>query len=82
MLNFREVAQLVPTIGKNKKWSGRRDSNPRPSPWQGDALPAEPLPPVYFNTNILAYLANRPMDVPRARIELATPAFSVLCSTY
>ena len=27
------------------KWSGRRDSNPRPSPWQGDALPTEPLPP-------------------------------------
>ena len=22
-----------------KEWSGRRDSNPRPSPWQGDALP-------------------------------------------
>ena len=20
-------------------WSGRRDLNPRPSPWQGDALP-------------------------------------------
>ena len=27
--------------------SGRRDSNPRPSPWQGDALPAELLPHVY-----------------------------------
>ena len=27
-----------------KVWSGRRDSNPRPSPWQGDALPTEPLP--------------------------------------
>src|SRR5207247_11194677 len=27
-----------------KEWSGRRDSNPRPSPWQGDALPTEPLP--------------------------------------
>src|SRR5687768_16126224 len=26
--------------------TGRRDSNPRPSPWQGDALPTEPLPPV------------------------------------
>jgi hypothetical protein len=25
--------------------SGRRDSNPRPSPWQGDALPTELLPP-------------------------------------
>lgn len=24
--------------------SGRRDSNPRPSPWQGDALPTEPRP--------------------------------------
>lgn len=24
--------------------SGRRDSNPRPSPWEGDALPAELLP--------------------------------------
>src|SRR3989337_826949 len=27
-----------------REWSGRRDSNPRPSPWQGDALPTEPLP--------------------------------------
>src|SRR5437870_3218861 len=28
------------TIGPGaRKWSGRRDSNPRPSPWQGDALP-------------------------------------------
>ena len=31
-----------------RKWSGRRDSNPRPSPWQGDALPTEPLPPARF----------------------------------
>ena len=29
---------------RKKRWSGRRDSNPRPSPWQGDALPTEPLP--------------------------------------
>jgi hypothetical protein len=27
-----------------KKWSGRRGSNPRPAPWQGAALPTEPLP--------------------------------------
>jgi hypothetical protein len=27
-----------------KKWSGRRGSNPRPSPWQGDALSIELLP--------------------------------------
>ena len=24
-----------------KKWSERRDSNPRQSPWQGDTLPTE-----------------------------------------
>ncbi len=29
---------------QERNWSGRRDSNPRPSPWQGDALPTEPLP--------------------------------------
>jgi len=26
-------------------WSGKRDSNPRPQPWQGCALPTELLPP-------------------------------------
>ena len=30
---------------KDKKWSGKRDLNPRPSPWQGDALPLS-----YFRT--------------------------------
>jgi hypothetical protein len=30
---------LSPTELWAHLWSGRRDSNPRPSPWQGDALP-------------------------------------------
>jgi hypothetical protein len=30
--------------------SGRPDSNWRPSPWQGDALPTEPLPHVFIQT--------------------------------
>jgi hypothetical protein len=34
----------APGEGRDAPWSGRRDSNPRPSPWQGDALPAEPRP--------------------------------------
>jgi hypothetical protein len=25
-------------------WSGKRDSNPRPLPWQGNALPTELFP--------------------------------------
>jgi hypothetical protein len=29
--------------------SGRRESNPRPSPWQGDALPAELRPRAEIN---------------------------------
>lgn len=27
-----------------KRWSGKRDSNPRPLPWQGNALPTELFP--------------------------------------
>jgi hypothetical protein len=27
-----------------KNWSGKRDSNSRPRPWQGRALPAELFP--------------------------------------
>lgn len=30
--------------GISKKKSGKRDSNPRPLPWQGNALPAELFP--------------------------------------
>ena len=32
-------ARALPLSYTRKYWSGRRDSNPRPSPWQGDALP-------------------------------------------
>ena len=49
-----------------KKWSGQRDSNSLPPPWQGGALPNELCPQM----------------VPQARIELATRGFSVRCSTY
>ncbi|KTD20561.1 hypothetical protein Llan_1814 [Legionella lansingensis] len=28
-------------------WSGKRDSNSRPQPWQGCALPTELFPPLY-----------------------------------
>lgn len=36
-----------------KFWSGRTDSNRRPSPWQGDVLPTELLPPDCKLTNLL-----------------------------
>ena len=40
----RRLRKTPPELGFY--WSGRRDSNPRPSPWQGDALPTEPRPRV------------------------------------
>ena len=58
-LNKRLIQRLVNHVYNKtglennwmKTWSGRRDSNPRPSPWQGDALPAEPRPQnVFINT--------------------------------
>src|ERR1700744_4742477 len=37
---FQTISPIRSLIGhKAATWSGRRDLNPRPSPWQGDALP-------------------------------------------
>ncbi len=57
----------LPIPPLRREMSGRRDSNSRPSPWQGDALPLS-----HFR------LLNL---VPRPRIELGTRGFSVRCST-
>ena len=35
-----------------EKWSGRRDSNSRPSGWQPDALPTELLPRAIKNIRL------------------------------
>jgi hypothetical protein len=40
----QELLRRRPTCRIAAPPSGRRDSNPRPSPWQGDALPTEPRP--------------------------------------
>jgi hypothetical protein len=40
----------VAMVNRNEK-SGRWDSNPRPSPWQGDILPTEPRPHLRKNIN-------------------------------
>ena len=40
----RDSATKAMPQGHTDPRSGRRDSNPRPSPWQGDALPTEPRP--------------------------------------
>ena len=40
--------------------SGRRDSNPRPSPWQGDALPAALRPQAAATKSVLRRVENSP----------------------
>ena len=44
--NTKQIFYRIRSVDRNrgsfktvKKWSERRDSNPRHSPWQGDALP-------------------------------------------
>ena len=59
---------------RGNHWSGRGDSNPRPLPWQGSALPLS-----YSRST--ATCEGLGIVVPRVRIELTTPAFSALCST-
>jgi hypothetical protein len=53
-----------------KIWSGRRDLNPRPSPWQGDALPLS-----YFRTThaFIIRWARLPVKSVRGRGSTITP---------
>jgi hypothetical protein len=34
----KDVLYLLSYVGKKIFWSGKRDSNPRPSAWKADAL--------------------------------------------
>ncbi len=52
-------------------WSGRPDSNRRPSPWQGDVLPTELLPRAHLPAKLL--LAPQYCG---ARVRLAAARFS------
>ena len=48
------------TDGLVRSWSGRRGSNPRPRPWQGRALPAEPRPHRRGNIILEVSVARNP----------------------
>ena len=39
-----DFAKTRTKVGANKGKSGKRDSNPRPSAWEADALPTELFP--------------------------------------
>ena len=41
-------ATVIGGVTRLQKESGRRNSNPRPQPWQGCALPTELLPLMFF----------------------------------
>ena len=55
----------IPPPRQHLEQSGRRDSNPRPPPWQGDVLPLN-----YFR-----------MNMPTKGLEPSTPALQERCST-
>src|SRR5439155_18185165 len=52
-LGRRRAGNRSPALARTRfrwsTWSGRRDSNPRPPPWQGGALPTEPRPRVLIH---------------------------------
>ncbi len=66
-INKRRKKRLL-----SMKWSGRRDSNSRRSPWQGDALPLS-------HSRVLSVKTDN--VVPSGGIEPPTQGFSVPCST-
>ncbi len=50
LLKTKKAAYCLDKLLSNNhlKWSGKRDSNSRPRPWQGRALPTELLPQEKF----------------------------------
>lgn len=60
--------------------SGKRDSNSRPSPWQGDALPTELLPRVHrsFSEGGLPFLLKGSANLMGA-FEIPNQSLSVKC---
>jgi hypothetical protein len=56
---FGPVIRVLQTralpLGYAAMWSGKRDSNPRHSAWEADALPTELLPLVYLPTKLDNY---------------------------
>ena len=60
------------------RWSEKRDSNPRPQPWQGCALPTE-----LFSHFIISkpFSERFPMVERKTGLEPATPTLARLCST-
>src|SRR5690606_2705849 len=62
-----------------KFWSGKRDSNSRPRPWQGRALPTELFPLGCSGAGVSCdtfQILER-----ETRLELATPTLARSCST-
>ena len=47
--DFKSFVSTIPPSGRPCSWSGKRDSNSRPRPWQGRALPTELLPQTLKN---------------------------------
>ncbi len=45
--------RCMATLPTRLFWSGKRDSNSRPRPWQGRALPTELFPPFFELTDLL-----------------------------
>ena len=46
----RMYEQFLLKLSQKPIWSGKRDSNSRPQPWQGYALPTELFPRAAYNT--------------------------------
>ena len=85
MSGTRSGAPPIPTLShrllKGRSfWSGQRDSNSLPPPWQGGALPDELCPHAEKRSHRMPW---HPMGmVPPVGVEPTTRGFSVRCSTY
>ena len=75
--SLRNPAISALVARKVATWSGRRDLNPRPSPWQGDALPlsySRIRPEAVYRAAHRPVNATAPIPWPRDRLRPPTAA--------
>ena len=70
-------AGLYPRLSEDRHWSGRRDSNSRPQPWQGCALPLSyARAPGHQNVRVEGGLMTEGLRVCKALLDLVSGSLS------
>ena len=74
-----KIKKETPSCDVSFAWSGKRDSNSRPQPWQGCALPTELFPQISEEEETRTPTGNSHYPLKVARLPIPPPLQLLLC---